>query len=302
VLLYTEGTNTTDPHLTWNTANADSNELDITPGDYDHRDWFFTRPGTYVFSIRAKGHPSSTFKASQGIRADTVTSIARRYTFHVGDLTLNEQPFFQVERSVPEDAAASASVGDPVSVGGIGGDTLTYSLSGDGHENFTVSPAATGAQIAVADGADLDYETRTLYNLTLSVSDGKGRTGYADTAIDDRVGVQINVAGVDESFAVGLSVSDASPTVGDEVTFAVTLSYPPVPADQLRYRWSEIDQGGGNGSIQSGSGHPGTRRVTHDTAVTREYQTTFWWVDNQGRIRDSTTSNTVAVTWTPAGG
>ena len=67
---------------------------------------------------------------------------------------------------------------------------------------------------------------------------------------------------------------------------------------QSPIQWSELDQGGGNASIQSGSGHPGTRRVTHDSAVTRECTTTFWWVDDQGRIRDLTTSNTVAVAWT----
>jgi len=300
VFLYTEDDNdssTDDPVLTWITANVDSNKLEIYPNGYEYRDWFFTRPGTYVLSVRAKGHPGYDLDVAE----NTVTSEVVQYTFHVGDLTLDEQPFFRVERSVAEDAAADANVGGPVSVGGIGGDTLAYSLSGEGHENFTVSHAATGAQIAVADGANLDYETTSVYNLTLSVSDGKSRTSYADTSIDDRVGVQINVTDVDESFAVTLSVNDATPTVGDQVTFTVALTNPPVPADQLRYRWSELDQGGGNASIQSGSGHPGTRRVTHDAAVTREYQMTFWWVDDQGRIRDSTTSNTVVVTWTPAG-
>jgi len=86
VLLYTEGTNTTDPHLTWNTANADSNELDITPGEYDHRDWFFTRPGTYRFSVHTKGHPSAAFKSSEDIDEVVVTSEVVQYTFHVGNL------------------------------------------------------------------------------------------------------------------------------------------------------------------------------------------------------------------------
>ncbi len=113
--------------------------------------------------------------------------------------------------------------------------------------------------------------------------------------------MRITVTDVDESFAVTLSVSDASPAVGEQIAFTVALSYPPVLADQLRYRWTELDQGGGNASIQFGSGHPGPRRVTHDSSVTREYTTTFWYVNDRGQITDLTTSNTVAVTWAAVG-
>ena len=284
----------------WVTADTDRNAFAVTAGTYEDLRWVFTKPGTYVFAVQAEGEPAANLGLPAIIGA--VTSEVREYTFHVGPLTIDDQPFFQVERSIPEDASANANVGVPIPVGGIGGDTLTYALSGDGSENFSVSSATGGAQIKVADGADLDYETRSVYNLTLSVRDDRDRLSNPDTSIDDRLGVNINVTDVNDSFDVVLFASDISPTVGDEIIFTVTLYNSPVPADQLRYRWTELDQGGGNASIQSGSGQPEPRRITHDTAVTREYTITFWYVNDRGQITDSTDSNTVVVTWSPADG
>ena len=88
ILSYTAdgGTADTAPTLTWTTANADTNLLVITPGAYEHRDWFFTRPGTYVLQVHAKGHPSIAFRGSEGIDEITVASEVVRYTFHVGNL------------------------------------------------------------------------------------------------------------------------------------------------------------------------------------------------------------------------
>ncbi len=69
----------TDDQVTWRTDNADQNELLVTPDTYEYRQWGFTKPGTYVFSVHAKGHPVSTLSG-----AKTVTSEVVYYTFHVG--------------------------------------------------------------------------------------------------------------------------------------------------------------------------------------------------------------------------
>ena len=142
--------------MEWSTDNADSNELPVSPGVYEHRHWDFTWPGTYVFQVHVKGHPKGGRLVPEEANVTTVTSEVVTYTFHVGPLTLDEQPVFQVERSVAENSAADAPVGPPVKVVGIAGDALDYTLAGDGSDNFAVK-AAAGAQIVVAPGAALDF-------------------------------------------------------------------------------------------------------------------------------------------------
>lgn len=77
------------PAVEWDTLDPDENELQVAPGEYEHRMWAFTRPGTYVFEVHAKGHPSKAFSKANDLSDDreadvTLTSQVRRYTFHVG--------------------------------------------------------------------------------------------------------------------------------------------------------------------------------------------------------------------------
>ena len=139
----------------------------------------------------------------------------RRYTFHVGDLTVNEAPMFEVTRSVPENSNAGTNVGAPICAEDIDDDTLCFNLHGDGaEENFTIH-GATGtetcgsltaanrsgdnpicAQIQVKEGASLDYETTASYDLTLQVSDRKDHESNSDgqhTCIDNSIAVAIDV-------------------------------------------------------------------------------------------------------------
>ena len=73
-----------DREVEWATNDADTNELQVTPGTYLHRNWAFTKPGTYVFQVHVKGHPVPDRLVPDGI--DTLTSEVVRYTFHVGPL------------------------------------------------------------------------------------------------------------------------------------------------------------------------------------------------------------------------
>ena len=91
------------------------------------------------------------------------------------------------------------------------GDTLTYSVSGtdfDAFENFSLN-TGTGA-ITVRTGATLDYETRTSYAVTVSVTDGKDAAGDTEimATIDDMVAVTINVTDADDTETVMLNYSD----------------------------------------------------------------------------------------------
>ena len=82
--------------------------------------------------------------------------------------------------------AENASDGDAVGTAGAAdpdGDTLTYSVSGTDlaafNEDFSLN-TSTGA-ITVKTGATLDYETRTSYAVTISVTDSKDAAGDTET-------------------------------------------------------------------------------------------------------------------------
>ena len=74
----------TDLEVEWTTSEPDTNELQVTPGTYEHRHWAFTKPGTYVLQVQVKGFPVPDRLVPAEAEIRTVTSEAVRYTFHVG--------------------------------------------------------------------------------------------------------------------------------------------------------------------------------------------------------------------------
>ncbi len=285
------------PNVIWRTDDADTNVYNITPGTYDHAFWAFTKPGTYQIQVQAKGHPNLTPSVGAPlIEAETVTSLVRTYTFHVGDLTLIEPPQFQVERSVQENAAAGTNVGDPIAAAvADDSDILDYWLTGEGSLSFDVTSVADGAQITVATGASLDYETTPTYDLTLNVSDGLGRTGYIDPATDHTLAVHIALTdepGDDPS--VALSASTTTPTVGNKVVLTATVSHSPVAPSHLHYRWTEYDVTTEQYRVTS-SRSP-TWEVTHSSAGVRRYSVRVWYRATDGTVV-GWDSNELDVTW-----
>ena len=96
----------------------------------------------------------------------------------------NQVPTFQPgssERSVLEKTLAGVAVGPPVQATDADDDPLTYSLSGDDASSFAIDSAS--GQISTS--ASLDFETKTLYQVTVSVNDGWG--GFAEVAVTIRV-------------------------------------------------------------------------------------------------------------------
>ena len=262
------------PNIIWRTDDADGNVYKITPGTYDHAFWAFTQPGTYVFQIQVKGHPRGE-PAAGGlddfeplIEAETVTSEVRRYTFHVGDLAVNHDPIFEVERPVAENSAAGTDVGEPICVKDLEDDTACFTLSEHGaHENFTIIGSTDAdtcgtltavdriddsndpndgmlcAQIQVKEGASLDFETTASYDLILQVSDGKDHESNKDPAphkhIDDSIAVRIAV----EDDAQEPVLTLTAPERG-EVDVSITLSASwseNAPSGSVTFAWFQHD-------------------------------------------------------------
>ena len=253
-------------HPVWDSRDADNTAILLNPGEYRHYNWMFfpgTESHTYVLEVHVKGHVRTvpappgftlgewqplTWPTGQGAPAydpdnggaeysetlkaieKVVTSEVRRerYTIQVGgDLTIVEPPMFQVVRSVEEGSEKDTNVGDPVAVRNPGGRDLTFSLTGDGADRFSVDEVDGGAQVKVNEDAGLDYEGKPSYDLTLEVSDGRDRLNNPDPSIDHRIALKINLLDIDHNTYFTATVSNHNPAVGETVTINVTLHNPP---------------------------------------------------------------------------
>ena len=110
----------------------------------------------------------------------------------------NRTPAFteggRADRSVAERTATGTNIGRPVKATDNDGDSLTYSLGGSDAASFGI--VGSSGQLLTKDA--LDYETKSSYSVTVSVSDGKDARGNADKATDDTITVTITVINVEE--------------------------------------------------------------------------------------------------------
>ena len=106
--------------------------------------------------------------------------------------TSNNAPVFtegsSTTRSIAENIGSGANIGSPVSATDLDNDTLEYSLGGTDASSFSLD--TTSGQLRTS--AALDYETRNVYSVTITVSDGN---------LTDTITVAVNVTDVQEVLA-----------------------------------------------------------------------------------------------------
>ena len=145
----------------------------------------------------------------------------------------NEPPEFPTsetgQRSVAENTVAVQNIGDPVAATDPETDTIAYTLGGDDAASFTIDEA-TG-QLKTWD--PLDYEFKSSYSVTVSVSDGKNIDGNADTSADNTINVTISVTDLDEVGNVILS--SLQPQV--DTALMATLEDPDGGATNVSWTW-----------------------------------------------------------------
>lgn len=316
------------PNVIWRTDDADTNVYNITPGTYDHAFWAFTKPGTYVFHVHAKGHPNLTpgIGLDPLIKATTVSSEVRQYTFHVGDLNVNHNPIFELERSVTENSNAGTNVGAPILVKDLDEeDTLCFALHGHGVDNFTIKDGTTdttqcGTLTAVNKSGDnpisvqiqvkadanlyagtwLDEDTN-FYDLTLHVSDGKDHEGNNEPAshkrIDDNIAVAIDVID-DGQTPISLTANHTSSTTGNYIELTAAMGTWPAAPGNMVFLWVRRPQGG-EIDWHEGQGRDTTlTQVTSQQAGTYEYAVRATYFNGSGMVWKTLESNWLAVTWT----
>ena len=123
----------------------------------------------------------------------------------------NRAPVFtagaSTTRTVAENTGAGVNIGSAVSATDADNDTLTYTLGGIDSASFDI--VSTSGQLKTE--AALDYETKTSYTVTVTVSDG---------TLTDSITVTINVTDV-------INEQPATYAVGEEVATLPTGSWLP---------------------------------------------------------------------------
>ncbi len=123
----------------------------------------------------------------------------------------NEAPVFSegesTTRSVAENTDSGEIIGTSVSATDDDNDTLEYALSGTDSSSFNID--STTGQLKTS--AALDFETKKLFSVTISVTDGKGGA--------DSISVTISITDIDENTSRPefTGVCDRTPQVRDEI-------------------------------------------------------------------------------------
>ena len=94
-------------------------------------------------------------------------------------------------RAIAENSAAGTAIGVPVRATDPDGDDLAYTLGGTDAASFDIDAGSGQLKVKAA----LDHETRSSYEVTVTVSDGKAADGSDDDSADDSITVAIEVAG-----------------------------------------------------------------------------------------------------------
>ena len=142
------------------------------------------------------------------------------------------------EFSVIENTAADTVVG-AVPAREPDGDSLTYSVGGTDAARFNrvfALNASTG-EIVAKSGATVDYESKSSYSLTVSVTDGEDASGSTESepTTDDTAHVSIRVTNIDEPGRVSLSTTE--PRMGRSVTAGIR-SDPDGSPKPYRIEWA----------------------------------------------------------------
>ena len=139
-----------------------------------------------------------------------------------------------VTRTVAENTT-SGEVGAPVTATDADNDTLTYTVAAASTSqtdtahlaafNTDFEIDATTGQITVKPGAAIDFETRASYAVSYQVTDKKDAAAAADTVIDDRVALTVNVANIAVENILSIDdVTVTEATGGVTAEFTVSLS------------------------------------------------------------------------------
>ncbi len=206
-------------------TDADSFEIVSTSGQLKTK-------ATATFDYETKSSYSVTVSVSDGKGGSDSIDVTIR-VIDVYEGSTNRAPVFtegdSTTRAVRENTAVGTLIGTPVSATDVNRkDILTYSLRGPDAASFSIDP--TTGQLRTR--AILDYETKSSYSVTVSVSDGRGRRDSIDVTITlgdvlEFIEGSTTTRSIAEHTPPGVNIgAPVSATDADTETFTYTLGGP----------------------------------------------------------------------------
>ena len=157
----------------------------------------------------------------------------------------------EATRMVGENTDAGENVGDPVPAEDANSDILTYTLGGDAASSFEID-AATG-QITVGADTELDFETTTNYDVTVTATDPAGADAAITVTInvvDDENEPPAITGTVPDNFNEG---TEAAPLTGQDLRVVEFMAEDPDPiANNPTITWSLSGEDAGDFTITGG--------------------------------------------------
>ena len=186
-----------------------------------------------ALDYETKSSYTVTITVSDGSLTDSIT-----VTINITDVDENRAPVFTAgtttTRSIAENTAADTNIGSAISATDANsGDTLSYTLSGADASSFSI--VSTSGQLRTK--AALDYETKSSYTVTITVSDG---------SLTDSITVTINITDVDENrapvFTAGTTTTRSiAENTASGVNIGTAVSATDADTDTLTYSLGETD-------------------------------------------------------------
>ena len=218
-------------------------------------------------------------------------------TVTINVTNINEGPAFDASNTATREIAENTATGTP-----FGGafpatdpenDTpLTYSLGGNDVASFNID-TGTGQ---LKTKADLDFETKSSYSVTVQVSDGKAADGTAEDppVVDTTHAVTITVTDEDDDGKITFSADP--PSVGTTLTATLNDDDGVKTSPAVTWVWqSSTDQS--NWTIISSATTDSITLGTED--VGNYYRATATYDDQKGPEKTATGETTGAVTEAP---
>ncbi len=261
-------------------TDADGDDLEYSLGGTDEASFSIVSTSGQLrtkaaLDYEGKTQYEVTVSVSDGSLEDTIT-----VTINVTDVQENRAPAFSsstATRSVAEDTDTGQDIGNPITATDADGDDLEYSLGGTDAASFSI--VSTSGQLRTKSA--LDYENKTQYEVTVSVSDG---------SLEDTITVTINVTDVQENRAPAFSSSTATRSIaentgsGQDIGAAITAT--DADGDDLTYSLGGTDAS--SFSIVSASGQLQTKSAL-DYESKSEYSVTV-------SVSDGSLEDTITVT------
>ena len=172
--------------VTNGTLNTDSYAITVAAGSVESESLTVTQTGdssndvTVDFDILTtppQNHLGYNLTKSASLPLKVIGGINAAPVFTEGDATT---------RSVSENTVANVDIGTAVTATDANNDTLTYTLGGTDADSFEID--STDGQLKTK--AALDYETKKVYTVMISVS---------DESLTDSITVTINITDIDET-------------------------------------------------------------------------------------------------------